>query len=172
MKSSPVSRALTQPKRSVWPMYSWQASWVRAPPRHPAPRVSGISSSTSKDLWFEEKGEIVVVDYKTDAQVHGESYTPQLALYALAIERALGKRPAQAWLHFLRSDTLVEVPLNYPVDSLLAELREAQDTLRFELREADRCRSCPFYRGLCPAGLSASPAPPAAQTPSRSAAVF
>ena len=92
-----------------------------------------------------------MVDYKTDTKVNAEAYTPQLALYALAIERAFGKRPAHAWLHFLRSDTLVEVPLDYDVTPLLAQLREAQDQLRFDLREGDHCHSCQFYRSLCPA---------------------
>jgi ATP-dependent exoDNAse (exonuclease V) beta subunit len=103
------------------------------------------------DLWFEENGEIIVVDYKTDAQVHAEPYTPQLALYGLAIERAFEKRPKQAFLHFLRPNTLVEVPLNHNAEALPAELRTAQDTLRFDLNEGEHCRACRFYRGQCPA---------------------
>ncbi len=139
--------------------------------------VEGTLVRGTVDLWFEIDGEITIVDYKTDKAIHGEAYTPQLALYGIAIERAFGKRPAQAWLHFLRPDTLVEVPLDgiRKVQDLLAELRAAQDALRFDLREADRCRSCPFYRGLCPAGLgvstNAAPEIPAARTPSQSAGV-
>jgi len=126
--------------------------------------IEGTLVRGTVDLWFQDgfqdglgdNGEIHVVDYKTDAEVNAAAYTPQLALYALAVERALGKRPAHAWLHFLRSDTLVEVPLDHDVTPLLAELREAQDQLRFELREGDHCRSCPFYRALCPAGRGAA----------------
>jgi len=109
------------------------------------------------DLWFEENGfegngDIIVVDYKTDTTPRPEAYRPQLALYALALERALGKRPSQAWLHFLRADTTVKVPIDGSVvTNLLAELREAQDQLRFDLREAPRCKTCQFYRSLCPA---------------------
>jgi ATP-dependent exoDNAse (exonuclease V) beta subunit len=104
------------------------------------------------DLWFEENGEIVVVDYKTDAVAHPEAYGPQLALYALALERALGKRPSQAWLHFLRPDIAVQVPIDEAVViTLLAELRDAQDKLQFDLREAPRCKTCQFHRSLCPA---------------------
>jgi ATP-dependent exoDNAse (exonuclease V) beta subunit len=114
--------------------------------------IDGTLVRGTVDLWFEDNGEIHVVDYKTDAHVNAEAYTPQLALYALAIERALGKRPAHAWLHFLRADTLVEVPLDHDVTPLLARLREAQDQLRFDLREGDHCRTCQFYRSLCPAG--------------------
>jgi ATP-dependent helicase/nuclease subunit A len=123
--------------------------------------VEGTLVRGTVDLWFEEQdGEIAVVDYKTGAASSAEPYTPQLALYGLAIERAFGKRPAHAWLHFLRPDTVVEVPLDdaaiQKVKDLLAELRTAQDTLRFDLSEADRCRSCQFYRGLCPAVLNQS----------------
>ena len=134
--------------------------------------IEGTLVRGTIDLWFEEKGEITIVDYKTDKAVNAETYAPQLALYGLALERAFGKRPAHAWLHFLRPNTLVEVPLDNRVEVLLAELRAAQDTLRFDLNEGDHCRACQFYRSLCPAGLdaNASPAPPADRMPSRSAA--
>lgn len=111
------------------------------------------------DLWFEDAGEIVVVDYKTDTALRPETYAPQLALYALAIERAFGKRPAEAWLHFLRSNSPVRVPVDnaaiHRVEELLAELARAQDTLQFDLREGERCRACQFHRSLCPAGSPA-----------------
>ncbi|MDP9054564.1 MAG: PD-(D/E)XK nuclease family protein, partial [Acidobacteriota bacterium] len=106
------------------------------------------------DLWFTENGDITIVDYKTDRQVRTGAYAPQLALYALAIERALGKRPAKALLHYLRLDTVVEVPLDYDLQNLLLELRTAQDTLRFDLNEGAHCHSCQFYRSLCPANLA------------------
>jgi CRISPR/Cas system-associated exonuclease Cas4 (RecB family) len=132
--------------------------------------VEGTLVRGMVDLWFEENGEIIVVDYKTDKAIHAEAYMPQLALYGLAIERASGKRPTQAFLHFLRPNTLIEVPLDHNVEDLLARLRAAQDSLQFDLNEADRCRSCQFYRGLCPAGLSVSEELPAARTPPQSAA--
>ena len=124
--------------------------------------VDGTLVRGTIDLWFEDQnGEIVIVDYKTDAidaiaaPVRAESYAPQLALYGIAVERAVGKRPAQAWLHFLRCDTPVKIPIDdqavQRVENLLADLREAQDTLRFDLRVAARCRACQFYRGMCPA---------------------
>ena len=120
--------------------------------------IHGTLVRGSIDLWFEENGELVVVDYKTDLKQRPEAYAPQLALYALAMERAFGKRPAEAWLHYLRSDTAVAVPLDDAairrVENLLAELAEAQDSLRFDLNEADHCHTCPFYRNLCPAGSS------------------
>jgi hypothetical protein len=76
------------------------------------------------------------------------------------MERAFGKRPSEAWLHYLRSDTAVRVPLDdvaiRRVENLLAELAEGQDTLRFDLHEAEHCHTCPFHRNLCPAGSSRS----------------
>jgi len=134
--------------------------------------VEGTLVRGTIDLWFESDREIVIVDYKTDKAINAEAYTPQLALYGLALERVFGKRPAHAWLHFLRSNTLVEVPANYLVANLLAELRIAQDTLQFNLNEGDHCHACQFYRSLCPAGLpvTSSPIPPAGRMPSQSAA--
>ncbi|HEU5021111.1 MAG TPA: 3'-5' exonuclease, partial [Bryobacteraceae bacterium] len=115
------------------------------------------------DLWFEDElGGIHVVDYKTDdvtaeaAPARAAEYAPQLALYAIALERALGTRPRAAWLHFLRPDRIVEVPIDDAsianARALVAGLRQAQDGLRFDLREGDHCRTCSFYRSLCPAG--------------------
>lgn len=117
--------------------------------------INGTLVRGSIDLWFEENGQIVVVDYKTDLKQRLEAYGPQLALYGLAIERAFGKRPAETWLHYLRSDTEVRLPLDAAsirsVENLLAELAQAQDTLRFNLHEGERCRTCQFHRNLCPA---------------------
>ena len=115
------------------------------------------------DLWFEDQqGEIHVVDYKTDdvtaefAPARAGEYAPQLALYAIALERALGIRPRAAWLHFLRPDRIVEVPIDDAAvanaRALVSGLRQAQDALRFDLREGVHCRTCSFYRSLCPAG--------------------
>jgi ATP-dependent exoDNAse (exonuclease V) beta subunit len=117
--------------------------------------VNGILVRGSIDLWFEENGQIVVVDYKTDLNQRPEAYAPQLALYGLAIERAFGKRPSEAWLHYLRSDTGVRLRLDAVsirgVENLLAELAQAQDSLRFDLHEGEHCRTCPLHRNLCPA---------------------
>jgi len=115
------------------------------------------------DLWFEDgQGGIHVVDYKTDdvaadlAPARAAEYAPQLALYAIALERALGIRPRAAWLHFLRPDRIIEVAIDDAAiagaRALIAGLRRAQDSLRFDLREGDHCRTCSFYRSLCPAG--------------------
>jgi len=114
------------------------------------------------DLWFEEGGELTIVDYKTDAVSVAEAhqraldYALQLRLYALAVERVAGRAPDRAWLHFLRPNSLVEVDLRPSLldspEQVARELADAQNTLQFPLREAPHCRRCEFYRGLCPAG--------------------
>jgi ATP-dependent exoDNAse (exonuclease V) beta subunit len=124
--------------------------------------VEGMLVRGTVDLWFEEDGAIHLVDYKTDdvnadgLTARAGDYAAQLALYALAIERTFGRRPASAWLHFLRPDRVVEIPVDdaalRAAAALVAQLREAQRSLRFDLREGPHCRSCQFYRTLCPAG--------------------
>ena len=84
--------------------------------------------------------------------IDAEAYTPQLALYGLAIERAFGKRPAHAWLHFLRSDTLVEVPLDYHVagSSRRTSHRSGHAAIRPQRRRSLPCLpvlSQPLSRG-------------------------
>jgi ATP-dependent helicase/nuclease subunit A len=117
------------------------------------------------DLWFEHDDTLVLVDYKTDAvdlenaAAHAADYELQIRLYAIALERALGRTPDEAWLYFLRPDAAVAVALE-PI--LLAEatgavrdFRDAQDCLAFPVREGHRCRRCPFFHGLCPSGFGA-----------------
>jgi len=113
------------------------------------------------DLWFEEGGEIVLVDYKTDdvarAQAHerARDYALQLRLYAMAVERVAGRPPARAWLHFLRPDTAVEVDLAPSLlespEQAVRDFQDAQASLDFPMNPGDRCRRCPFLHGLCPA---------------------
>jgi len=115
------------------------------------------------DLWFEEGGELAVVDYKTDSVTSAEAhqrardYAMQLRLYAMAVERVDGRPPTHAWLHFLRPNTLVEVDLRPSLiespEQIVRDFQEAQSKLEFPLNEGDRCRRCPFFRDLCPAQL-------------------
>jgi len=120
--------------------------------------IDGMLVRGTIDLWFEQNGQLRIVDYKTDdisaaeATTRAADYAPQLALYALALERAFGQRPAIAHLHFLRTDTLVEVPIDVEqVHSLIARLKEAQTVPRFDLNAGPHCQTCQFYRGFCPA---------------------
>ena len=129
--------------------------------------IDGTIIRGTIDLWFEENGDLHVVDYKTDevtaadAPTRARDYAPQLALYAMALERATGRRPAMASLHFLRPGTVVEIPLdNHAIAAaraLIAGLRNAQNDLRFDLNEGEHCRACQFYRSLCPAGKTERP---------------
>ena len=114
------------------------------------------------DLWFEERGEIVIVDYKTDAvngqEAHrkAQDYAIQLRLYAMALERFAGRPVHRAYLHFLRPNTMVEVDLTPSLlespEQVVREFQEAQERLEFDLKEGEQCRRCRFYRDLCPAG--------------------
>jgi len=111
------------------------------------------------DLWFEEGGELVIVDYKTDdvdaaeAAERAGSYALQLQLYALALERFTGRIPGRAVLAYLRPDIAVPAPL---AGADLERAREAvrrflraQDEVCFPKREGEHCRRCDYCGGMC-----------------------
>jgi ATP-dependent exoDNAse (exonuclease V) beta subunit len=122
------------------------------------------------DLWFEEGGELVVADYKTDdvtaaeARHRAQDYGLQLRLYALAVERVAGRAPDRAFLHFLRPNAIVEIDLAPTLiespEQTVRDFQEAQSKLDFPLVEGEHCRRCAFYRDLCPAGQNASAGQP------------
>src|SRR6185295_10172336 len=59
--------------------------------------IDDVVISGQIDLWFEEAGDLVVVDYKTDRDTSSsDSYAVQLRLYALALERYAGRRADRA----------------------------------------------------------------------------
>jgi ATP-dependent helicase/nuclease subunit A len=113
------------------------------------------------DLWFEEGGELVIVDYKTDvvngAEAHqrARDYAVQVRLYAMAIERFTGRPPDRAWLHFLRPDKLVPVDLRPSLlespEQIVREFRDAQESGDFPMNLGPHCHRCSFYHGACPA---------------------
>jgi CRISPR/Cas system-associated exonuclease Cas4 (RecB family) len=114
------------------------------------------------DLWFEEKGELILVDYKTDAvstareaEQHAAHYGEQLRLYALALERAAGRLPDHAYTYFLRPNEAIPVDLTplalQATLNLVRELRDAQEKLDFPLHTGEHCLRCPYFRNLCPA---------------------
>ena len=114
------------------------------------------------DLWFEDSGKTVLVDYKTDqvsaanAPARAERYALQLRLYALALERLNGRAPHEAYVYFLRPDVAVPIDLRLSLfdapELIVREFREAQEASRFPLQEGEHCRTCPHFRRLCPAG--------------------
>jgi len=127
--------------------------------------VDGLVIRGQVDLWFEEAGELVIVDYKTDAvtaaQAHerARDYGMQLRLYAMAVERVAGRAPDRAWLHFLRPNTIVEIDLRPSLlespEDLVRDFQEAQSRLDFPLAEAAHCHRCEFFRDLCPSAFPA-----------------
>jgi CRISPR/Cas system-associated exonuclease Cas4 (RecB family) len=108
------------------------------------------------DLWYEQDGELVVVDFKTDREEEPASHAFQIRIYALALERYLGRLPDRAVLFYLRSGRAIEILLS--LNDLecailtLSEFLEAQKTMVFRLKEGNHCRRCAFYQRLCPAG--------------------
>ena len=114
------------------------------------------------DLWFEENGELLLVDYKTDAvtaaeaRVRTHDYALQLRLYAMAVERVAGHAPDRAVLHFLHPNVAVDVDLTPSLiespEQIVRDFQEAQSKILFPLNEGERCNRCPFFRDLCPAG--------------------
>jgi ATP-dependent exoDNAse (exonuclease V) beta subunit len=111
------------------------------------------------DLWFEEGGELVIVDYKTDgvsgpeAHQRAGEYDLQVRLYAMAVERVAGRAPDRAWLHFLRPDKAVAVDLTPSLldspEQVVREFRDAQESGEFPMRVGKQCERCGFYRGAC-----------------------
>ena len=111
--------------------------------------VEGVVLRGQIDLWFEESGELVVVDYKTDAHATEErlqEYSLQMQFYALAVERAL-RRPDRCVLVFLRAGREVEVA---PDAGGCAELVRAWKGRATEMRAGPHCERCDFYQKECP----------------------
>jgi ATP-dependent exoDNAse (exonuclease V) beta subunit len=110
------------------------------------------------DLWFEESGELILVDYKTDREEStAGQYAVQLRLYALALRRYAGRVPDRAVLYYLRSNRAIEVGISEPelaeAEAVVAAFRDAQESLEFPLRAGEQCRRCEFFGNRCPATL-------------------
>jgi ATP-dependent exoDNAse (exonuclease V) beta subunit len=106
------------------------------------------------DLWFEEAGELVLVDYKTDRDESGfETYALQLRLYALALKHYTGRIPGRAVLFYPRTGRTLEISLA-PADleearSAVRSFRSAQDLLEFRMKVGEQCGRCSFWRVQC-----------------------
>jgi RecB family exonuclease len=113
------------------------------------------------DLWFEESGEQVIVDYKTDdvtaeeAPSRARIHELQLQLYAVAVQRFTGRPPDRAVLYFLRPNLAVAVgvsPAALPrAVGMVRAFRDAQERQEFPLQVDEHCLRCPFFHGMCPA---------------------
>jgi ATP-dependent helicase/nuclease subunit A len=77
------------------------------------------------DLLFEEGGEVVVVDFKTDRVENPADHYGQLAIYRQAAADIFGK-PVSVWLFYLRSGRAVDVTESTAGISL-GELRAESD---------------------------------------------
>jgi ATP-dependent helicase/nuclease subunit A len=116
------------------------------------------------DLWFEEGGELIVVDYKTDrisdVQQSSEAYALQLQIYALALERYVGRAADRAVLYYLRPNKMVDVPIDpeaarAAVRAFLKAQDAAGDPLNpdpmnaYPMRPGEQCRLCSFFGKPC-----------------------
>ncbi|HLX42990.1 MAG TPA: UvrD-helicase domain-containing protein [Bryobacteraceae bacterium] len=110
------------------------------------------------DLWFEEGGELILVDYKTDRDESGaDRYALQLGLYSLALEKYAGRLPDRAILFYVRSAKEVEVSIDRTaLDAARAAVqafRDAQESSQYPLAPSEACRRCEFYQNRCPVNL-------------------
>lgn len=109
------------------------------------------------DLWFEEDGELILVDYKTDQHIGHErlrQYSTQLRLYAIALSRALGRRVDRIVLAVLRAGREIQAGLSpeheRALSDAVAAFREAHQTGSFPLVAGQHCEWCPYVAGACP----------------------
>ncbi len=102
------------------------------------------------DLWFEESGELIVVDYKTDREESPEAYALQLQIYALALKRYAGRVADRAILFYLRQDKAIEIPINEDeATSTVRAFLAAQDSLDYPLHAGQQCQRCGFFGNGC-----------------------
>ena len=114
------------------------------------------------DLLFEQGGERILLDYKTDrAKRQGlrraaQRYAPQIQLYAAGMAKS-GRPADRGFVFYLRHAEPVEIDV---VDDALARARElvekffdAQRRQEYPLRTGTHCLRCPHYRAHCPAQL-------------------
>ena len=115
------------------------------------------------DLWFEEGGELVLVDYKTDRDDSSASaYALQLRLYALALRRYAGRLPERAVLYYLRADKALEISIGEgeceDAAQVVTALKDAQERGVFPLNVGVQCSRCEFRGRECPQGSGTSAA--------------
>jgi ATP-dependent exoDNAse (exonuclease V) beta subunit len=118
--------------------------------------IEGVVLRGQIDLWFEEGGELVLVDYKSGRdESRSAEYALQLRLYALALLRYASRLPGRAVLFYLWSENAVDVDLGEEnlaeARGKVGELRDAQERMIFPMKPGEQCQRCPFYKGPCPA---------------------
>lgn len=112
------------------------------------------------DLLFEERGERILVDYKTDNRPASEleaaakQYAAQLQLYAAGLAKA--QTPVdRAVVFYLRHGAPIDIDVSdgalEDARRLVDEFFAAQRSQAYPLREGERCRHCPHFKRACPA---------------------
>lgn len=111
------------------------------------------------DLLFEEGGERILVDYKTDrvraenARFAATRYAPQLQLYGVGLASS-GRPAAKAVVFYLRPAKPVEIEIGADAlaaaQDLVHRFFEAQERHEFPTHPGHQCRFCPYVAGLCP----------------------
>lgn len=109
------------------------------------------------DLWFEDAGGVVLVDYKTGRSIGDpamQAYSDQLRFYALALEALTGRAPRRACLYLLHQGRTVEVALGEEsrarCRAVLGAWRRAQEEDDWPPRPGAQCEWCSFEGGACP----------------------
>lgn len=114
--------------------------------------VEDVTLHGQIDLWFEDAGDLILVDYKTDASPddRSDAYSVQIDLYADALEKITGRRPDRAIVCFLTPGRQLEVKMQGQGRNALRQLKAAQANQEFPLNEGSHCTRCPQYQGACP----------------------
>ena len=112
------------------------------------------------DLLFEEGGERILLDYKTDRTQLGEletaaeRYAPQLQLYAAGLAKST--RPTdRAIVFYLRHGQAVDVDISAAAIAgargLVERFFNAQSLHEYPMQTGRHCLRCPHLGGHCPA---------------------
>ena len=111
------------------------------------------------DLLFEEGGERILVDYKTDRvplrQVRqaAERYASQMQLYAAGLRRS-GRPADRAVVFFLRHGAPVDIEIGDDAvaasKALVERFYDAQRRQQYPTVPGPHCRKCPHVNGPCP----------------------
>jgi ATP-dependent exoDNAse (exonuclease V) beta subunit len=116
--------------------------------------IDGTLLEGKIDLWFEEPGRRVIVDYKTNRRLlPGQLAEYELGLYSLALEKLGERRPAEAWLYMARSGEALQVHLDEElfkrVRIALERQRGAESRGEYEMTEGPGCAYCTFLSRAC-----------------------
>ena len=111
--------------------------------------TEGVVLRGQIDLVFEEAGELIVVDYKTDKQMDEarlDDYRMQMHCYSLAVERAW-RKPDRCVVFFLRAGREVDVvPEPDAARELVARWKADAE---HGMQPGEQCERCDFFGREC-----------------------